>query len=230
MKYFALAMVAVLAMAGVSYAGYTVDLTNGVSAAVSDPIDLEFGKTAYTVTFYGTQAWRGLYVDGQVHQVFGGMAPAQTPYQGDLPGAVPPTINPSPYDTHFMFAASTMSVGQQTDGLIETCSTLNENGLTQDYTHYAGMLKVAHPGLGTFNTVGPTKDLAFAFTGEIPVAGYGLLYVVLEDNDLVYLRGQAANAAATIQVPVNVPIGVPEPGTIAMLIAGALCLFGIRRK
>ena len=64
MKYFTLSLIAVLAMASVSMAGYTVEINavKGMAAHVSDPVELDFGLVAYTVTMINTNKFRNHFL------------------------------------------------------------------------------------------------------------------------------------------------------------------------
>jgi len=243
MKYFALGLVAVLAMAGFAMADYTVDLPGVDAYAYVTETPLEYGKCAYDIHIYGTKSFEGLQVLmpdmttlAPVHQVWEPTA-TPTPYQGMILATGVPQ-SPAAYDTHFLFGPSDITVATPSDSPLETNTQANENDLPQDMTWYyfegVGYLyQVDFPGMGTFNSVGATQSLAFTFAGALDPDGYDLIHIVREcgqpmvdDMFFVGLHSQGAGPQE-FAIPIR---STPEPATIALLLAGALCALGIRRR
>jgi len=255
MKYFTmtLALVAVLAVGSVSMADYTIGLAGGASVVVTQT-QLDYGKCAYDLHVYGSKDFEGLAIMGAVnggqtppcepttelalvHQVWVGFAsaPGETPFSDDCPGMFPVTI--CEYDTHFLFKASEITVPKALDPPLETNSMANENEIVLE----GDDASYAHPGKGTFDTrqgmsddpgVIPGVPLAFTFPGELDEDGYDLIHVVIECEDCVCLTGLYNIPGETDPRILSVPVGdcpcIPEPGTIVMLLAGALSFLGIR--
>jgi hypothetical protein len=131
-------------------------------------------------------------------------SPISTPWLISMPTAH------KAIDTHFLFAMP---------GVLVPGSTFTE---TNDKSNPAGIATVSgyYAGLGTFNTTG-----GFAF-GEPLADGTPFMQIVLPASvSAFWLR---------MTVPINGVDTVvdiwpePEPGTIAMLIGGALCLVVVR--
>jgi len=66
-------------------------------------------------------------------------------------------------------------------------------------------------------------------SGDLNPAGYDFLQVVIPKGTMVFLNGSAVVDGALMAFD-PVQIGTPEPGTIVMLLVGALCALGIRRR
>ena len=213
MKYFALAMVAVLAMASVSMAAVTVDVVdNGILTSAGPDV-----LHSYTVILSGTKALGGntpettLTIDGAVYQVnaqnFGQDYPSIWSNEIDTAsGMVPELVT---YDTHFLIPSTGLTM---VGDIAETCDDGNSTGI---------------PGSGQ-SGFGTLTGTAFGFTQATVFDGTPLLQVVIEEGSTVTLKGMADDAGTPVSI--ETVIGVPEPGTIIMLVAGVLCLLGIRRK
>jgi hypothetical protein len=235
MKYVAMTLVAVLAMSGVSMGDITYDVGEGITATVSDGVDLGYDLMAYTVNFKGTQGFEGLWVDGAVHQVWNwdwddDTGYVQTPFDGDCEKPYKADEDIRPFDTCWAFSEYS---GELPDTPMETSSTGNEHNLPPILTHARSDVnedQEAWGGLGTIDGRGTNSAFKFGWSGEIPTEGFDILYAVIPTGQQVFLNGLVANADRTVIVEASVPIGVPEPGTVLMLLAGALCLLGIRRR
>lgn len=226
MKYFALALMALLAISSVAMAEVTYNVGPG-TVVVHDGVALAEGNlTSYTLTMYGFSNTAFLNIAEAVHQVY-------APYTKsvlDTDFAMGGTDAAKAYDTH----AIQLLPGEKLGAGTETIEEVNGRGLS------AGLLGT----FGAFNTVGMgTFDMG---TMSVTVMGtaapsYDFMQVVIPNDALVYLNGTLTTATgsehlintATLGGVVQqggIPVGVPEPGTILMLVAGVLCLLGIRRK
>jgi hypothetical protein len=225
MKYFALGFVALLAMATVSMAAYSVQVLPGVD--LSDPNNV---LMSYTVRFTGVNAWQDLKITGgTVHQMNYYKSTSTPPlkqtcwssstyFDADLgsPDALP-------YDTHINDLGLPLAFGVGTTAVgVETTDNLNPGGLT-----IADFTPINRAGMGTFDTTGT----AYAISGTA-APYYDLVQVVVLKNQApVRLMGLYADTETAAMHSLDLEIsGIPEPGTIALLVAGALCLLGIRRK
>ena len=167
--------------------------------------------SSYTIRMYGALAFENVSVKttpngstlATVHQanmIFGEVV--ATPYVNDLLGIAAPAR----YDTHFLFASGDIL---STFGAVqETNNGRNPAGLPSSppFTY----------GLGTFDS-----NLVFAFKTTAVVNGLDFIQVVVPKSTAVWVTGRAVDYATKEIVPFAVG---PEPGTVAMLIAGATCL------
>jgi hypothetical protein len=168
--------------------------------------------SSYTIRMYGALAFENVSVKttpngstlATVHQanmIFGEVM-ITTPYVYDFFGIAAPER----YDTHFLFASG--DILSPFGAVQETNSGLNEAGLrpSPPFTY----------GLGTFDS-----NLAFAFKTTAVVNGLDFMQVVAPKSTAVWVTGRAVDYATKEIVPFAIG---PEPGSVAMLVAGAMCL------
>jgi hypothetical protein len=199
----ALALVVVLAMAGTTFAGITMTVVQQ-----ADPAP---GLQSWLVKIYGApQAFKDVNILGNmVHQAnkYGDGLDMPTCFIDEVPsGGSERTC-----DTHFMFEMTGVMLGDYW----ETNDTSNPAGLTPDDSKYQF-------GMGDF-----VFDTGTGFSVRDPLAeGADFMQVVLEEGTVVLLSfWTPVNEVDTL---FEQPVGIPEPGTVVMLIAGALCLVVIR--
>ncbi len=203
-----LALVLVLAMTGTTFAAFAITGT-------TTGVDLGNGLTKYTVSIEGSSKFEDLVITGDVHQInmdYGTFVP--TIYPIDLAsnaGAVP-------LDTHLLFEAAEVITGSGAHA--ETNTNNNPASLVAmslaPYNFY---------GMGTF-----TSTASFAFTDlSIMTAPKAFIQIVLLNDAQVQFAGTYLDEAEVFQA-FDVPVGVPEPSTILMLLAGSLCLLAVRSR
>ncbi|NLE37808.1 MAG: PEP-CTERM sorting domain-containing protein [Pirellulaceae bacterium] len=225
MKNVALTLVAVLAMVSVSMA-QTYDIGGGLSITVGAPVALEGNLVSYTLTGNGVTGWQGLVIEGSVHQVHPTWV-ATTPFS-DSYTMMGGTAAAMVYDTHIIRYADFTETGAGVP-ITETC-----DGTTTgvDTSGFGTLTKL---GMGTF-AMAPLHAIGVA--SATPPANVDFMQVVIPVGDLVYLKGIAGGLVEgvareyqiTAENPNGIAIGVPEPGTIMLLLSGVLCLMGIRRR
>ena len=204
----ALALVAVLAMVGTTFAGLEISVSEGV--------DLGNGLTEYVVSTKGVNSYSGVVLDG-VHQAFSDPynsgSPTQTPYIDSFNPFQPNAEALKAADTYLMFTAGDIS--QPSESLSETLGTGSPLGAPTGGAY----------GVGTFGSVG----CDFAFLGGDESTFRELLHVVIPTGATALMTGNAADGQG-VGYAINEVIGVPEPSTILMLVAGGLCLLAVRRR
>ena len=206
-----LALMAVLAMAGTTLAD--VGLSGNLPG---DGTDLGNGLTSYTLTVNEETAVFGFVsiTDG-VHQS-NLISPVWDPDVGAMVDQVTPTVFlPSmpptlvAVDTHFLFP-DTAGLGV---GITETeGNDKSDPAGVADYGYFCG--------IGEFEMVG-----GFTFASAL-APGADFMQIVLPTGGLVMLDFTMPVEGANVDF--SIPVGVPEPSTILMLIAGGLCLLAIR--
>jgi hypothetical protein len=147
---------------------------------------------------------------------------------------VPTTKLSAALDTHFMFASTAVA----TIGLTEY---LEQNDMTDPSNSDTIKTDAYFYGLGDWGF--PTS--ASVVTGSLLADGSNVLQVIIPKGMCLVLGGSVGGGGVTYPLnqltgdPLYIHDGsitlgleycIPEPGTIVMLIAGALCLLGIRRK
>jgi len=203
-----LAMVAILAMASTSFAGVTIAVLENASPAE--------GLSSYNVLVGGAQAFADVNIAGGVVQ--------SNMFQMDwdtMEEEVVPTVwlagMPTAFkaiDTHYLFAMPGIVVPGAV--FTETNDKSNQGGIAPAYGYYAG--------LGTFGCE-PGSGFALA----APLADNSpFLQVVIPTGSSVVLSFMAPVDGVDTQF--SQVIGVPEPGTIMLVIAGALCLLVARYR
>jgi hypothetical protein len=201
----ALVVLAVLAVASTSFAGPMMTATKiGTPAA---------GLEAWLISSTGTNALQDIMVDGAVHQssVKSGFSYPATVYLENFGEGTPEDVIAT--DTHFLFGAVDVLIGSGAG------SETNAGGNPYTLPTYDGAVKY---GMGTFS-----GGMAFAIKPELnPLAGFDIMQVVIAAGSMVPITAMAADPSVTGSPigQVGCVAGVPEPGTIALLIAGALCL------
>ncbi|HBO46303.1 MAG TPA: hypothetical protein DD670_20730 [Planctomycetaceae bacterium] len=217
MKYVVLTLVAALAMTSVSMAALTITVSDPVDLA--DPLDqLE----AYTVNVKGANVFLNVAIDGLVHQMnadFGMLNPSLwTDSLGMFGGAAA-----NPYDTQFLLPSTQAVIAVPFAVPTESNDATNPGGLAAGA--FGGVNKY---GMGMFN-VGAGEWGSASINME---TGVDLMQIVLRKGDLVgvTLRGAGDGGQGPLSFSVQVGGVIPEPGTIMLLLTGALCLLGLRRR
>lgn len=203
----ALVVLAVLAMAGTSFAGLEVSV---VQQADPSP-----GYWSYLVSAGGVDTFVNINIDGtvvQANKFEETFLDPPAPAWAAIPTVWGPPAMPvsmKAMDTHFMFAKPSLVLG----------NTGNETNNAYDNpdapTSIIPVASSFYAGLGTFKS---DAGSAFTFNGA-PAVGTPFMQIVIPAQTGVMLTG-TTNGGGRIEQWV----GVPEPGTIALLIAGALCL------
>lgn len=220
MKYVALTLVAVLAMASVSMAALTIN--------VSDPVDLDDPNNvleAYTVNVKGANMFLFVQIDGLVHQM--NRSTNASLWRNSL-DANDDSGLAKLYDTHFLFNSTDVVLAVA--GGTETNDQSNPGGLPLPFPN-DDVSNVNRAGMGTFN-MGLAEWGSALIDMEV---GCDLIQIVLPKGLEVgvTLRGQADGGQGPMDF--SVVVGgpgtvIPEPGTIMLLLTGVLCLVGIRRR
>ena len=222
-----LAILAVLAMTGMTFAGTPITLPG---LTVTDEPTAGFtnaGLNSYTVKVGGPAAFADIKLLAEpaisLAQVSQSTkmeilwdevneveyeSPIPTPWLISMPTGV------KSFDTHFLFALPGVLVPGST--FSETNDKSNPSGMSPNPTS-TGYWN----GLGNFTSVG-----GFAF-GSPLADGTPFLQVVLPKSvNGCWLR--MTTPIGGVDTVINKWVGVPEPGTIALLIGGALCLVAVR--
>jgi hypothetical protein len=219
-----LALVAVLAMVGTTFAGTAINMPG---LTITDEVTAGFayaGLNSYTVRVGGPTAFANVKLLNNAKTALQNVSQStkfemlwddvnQVEYEAAIPtpwSISMPTAHKA-VDSHFMFALP---------GVLVPGSTFAE---TNDKSNPAGITSVSGyiAGLGTFTSTG-----GFAF-GTPFADGTAFMQVVLPSTvSGCWLRlTTPINGVDTV---VDKYVGVPEPGTIALLIGGALCLVAVR--
>jgi len=209
MKKMILALVAVLAMSGMSFAEFTIDATQ--TGTIGDTLEV------WLVTAGGAKTFKDVKIDIPVHQVnmFGGY-PSKAVSTCFLE-SMPPTEGYEGADTHFMFSESALSL--QTPGSNFT------NNETNDKSNPAGLVDTE--GAGFKFGLGGFDGTADGFALGAPLAaGSPFMQVVIPKGAIGFLTGLAV--ADGVEVPILQQVGVPEPSTVLLLVAGFACLLVAR--
>jgi len=205
MKYFAMSLMVVLAMASVATAGVVVAVLDGTATGRGG---VQIDRYLLKTDMEGIGAMVGVTVSGnvwQVNNIYPGPYFVRTAWSDE--NANPPAD--MTHDTHFTFAKAGMSplLGDAT--VVETNTGVPDGSFLAE-------------GLGTF-TAGS------GFTAGFPVKPLGTTFmqvVIPHDGGSATITGKLA----TLQHEYVFEVTVPEPSSIIMLVAGAVCLLGIRRK
>jgi len=228
----ALAVLAVVGMSSIALAEVTFTVKRN-----PDPHPL---LASLTVHMFGTNGIENLKITtteagttlASVHQAnfFQGAKIFPTLWLGDF--TLPDEALAAAADTHILY-----SVGDGTAaGSLPTSGT-ETNGKGNPVGYYDGDLGYTY-GMGVFNMTGAGGlPYAWAINGDLSPTGYDLLQVVLKRDAVgsfaapVWLVGKYADLEAGLMRPFAVEIkDIPEPSTIAMLVAGALGLLIVRRR
>ncbi|MBN2021988.1 MAG: PEP-CTERM sorting domain-containing protein [Pirellulales bacterium] len=211
-----LALMAVVAMTSACFAEVTIELVKLPNPAP--------GLVAWNVHFNGTNAFENLIIAGEVHQANiarsgGRLFPTVWLSDFDLPNEAADAA----VDTHFLYTEE--GVAKDGADVVETNSWTNPASLPlgPDYEY----------GNGMFDATG----MRFAVKGDLNPEGYDVIQVVLAMNDQggitpVVLSGLYWEYGGDDPGYRSFSVTIPEPGTIALLIAGALGLLvaRLRRK
>jgi hypothetical protein len=215
----ALVVLALLAVASTSFAGFEITVTKQ-----ADPYP-GYGYESYMVKVGGgADSFNDINIAGTVVQsnkfeeTF--LDPPAAPWApiGTIwgPPAMPPLAKAM--DTHFMVAKPTVGVGVDGAGVETNNAYANPDAPTS-------IIPVAssyYTGLGTFTS---TKGALFVVR-PAPAISANFLQVVIPAGTQVMLTGTWSSTTETGGI--QQAIGVPEPGTIALLIGGLLCLVVVR--
>ena len=214
MKKVALALLVVLTVASVSFAGWTpignlVPVDNGNALLDTYIVGLQVDDEG------GISSISDISVTGDVCQVFFGGA-AATP---DMTFAAYLGANAA-FDTHLLDLAS------YGDGITKVGGGWTE---TQDGSD-PGQLGVAGAGIGDLVLLADATTIAIN-NAPSTLTSIEFLQVVVPAGGSAVVKGLYTNATAANAGTPMVPFefSVPEPSTIVMLVLGALCLL-IRRK
>ena len=205
----ALALVAVLAMVGTTFADLTVGGT-------TEGVDLGNGLTAYTITVMGSTKFEDLNVVGSVHQMNQNWGYVNPTVYGSMMSP-----NAAVFDTHLLFNQADMAVGGSGDF-----------AETNDWAGLIAMVDGYTSGNGTFTS----SDISIA--AKAGSAAYAMLteptdfiqIVLSNEVPSVLFEGTYLDAQEVRHSFSEVVGAVPEPSTIIMLIAGGLCLLAVRRR
>ena len=229
MKKVVLALLVVLTAASVSFAGYTpiiTEIDNGVEGYYT------FQLGIHDVGTGGVSSISDLYIDGApVNLVwrYGGYDPTPTYVK-----AAALTAGQKLLDT-YLLDMSSYGTGVALNG-----SGVNEALVTGDHTDMtvgsAGDWGMDLPGegypgdgsgtgIGTYAIQNPTAGLNDVMFMQVCVAEADLPNVVIHGK---YTNPTVAGAGGAM-MPFEINF-VPEPSTIIMLVMGALCLVGLRRR
>ena len=201
-----LALVAVLGMAGTTFADANISVSPAVASTLTPGFDI------YTLSIVNAEGYLGfITADGVVQANAYTIDYGIPPYTGVevlTPSAFLPGMHPNnmEIDTHLLFAkASGVFVGAE--------SETNDNAYGDNF----GM----HRGIGSFDMGG---GIGFS---PVLAAGTDFMQVVVPTGGLTVVSGMIAGTPDDIAWSVDVGV-IPEPSTILMLIAGGLCLLGVR--
>ncbi len=206
-----LALVAVLAMAGTTFADLSITVTQ-----LADPAA---GLEAYLVSTTGASGFKDLTIDGGVHQTwwdsYGTTMP--TPYD-NIPAGMPNATLGKAADTHFIFNGLDPIVAA---GSIGEANSKAGSPIAGDL----GMPLM--PGLGSIGLTG--TEFGFGQDVYDVATSLELMQVVIPAGTVVMLTGTGGDAG--VSWGIQQPIGeVPEPSTILMLLAGSFCLLAVRNR
>jgi len=214
----ALAVLALLAMAGTSFAGLEIS----VALSATQPSNPAY--QSWLVKVGGVRSWDSLNIAGTVvqsnkfDQNFE-LDPAPyfaIPTVWGVGGPSMPTAHKA-IDTHMMIATPGIQLGKTG---IETNIAYGVDGLTEPPVSVIPSASSYYANLGTFTS----EPQAANSLAAAMASGTSFMQVVIPAQSMVWL-----NMNTDVGV-VHQAIGVPEPGTIALLIAGALCLLAVRRR
>jgi len=211
----ALALLAVVAMAGTSFAGTVFNYGDMEVIVEKNEAFTYANLDSYMVKIGGAAAFGNISIAGIVSQStkFELLWDEELEIEYEAPVATPWNISmPTAHkavDTHFMFGAADVAAIPGT--------TFSE---TNDKSNPAGVSVVAsyYAGLGTFSS---NAGAGIAFGAPL-AAGTDFMQVVVPTGSTVYLN--MLTPINGVDTPVAIPVGIPEPGTVMLLIAGALCL------
>lgn len=206
-----LVLAAVMAMAGTAFADWSITVVRN-----ADPAD---GLESYTLHTAGLNAFEALTIEGvhQTNSVFLGTATA-TNFQGDIPAGLPLM---EVADSHLLFTAN---------DIVAAGFVANETNDSSDPASIGPIGGGWEYGMGSFLTTG-----GFAMAGNVAevMAGLDLMQVVIPAGETVYLFGKITSPDMGMhdlatQGGIEIGGAVPEPGAILLLLAGSLCLLGVR--
>ncbi len=216
----ALSLVAIVAMVGSSFAGIGVNY---------DWKDLGNGLIQFRWYAWGSDGDMPHTIDGVCTGGGQGVHNVALPSGGVLATVFDtdwfePLMDPAlkEYDTHFI----TPPGGYQMMGVMpeETNDGANPAGLPAANAYMLPYLT----GLGTLSSSAYTT---FTFTPDPSGQTYFLQTVVTLEDAMVgnfFISGWIHGDG--IHQPIEMPLILPEPGTVAMLVFGGLCLIGIRLR
>lgn len=214
-----LAMVAVLAMAGTTFADFEIggwDVPFETLAGGAGGIDLDvYILTFDTTTGSGPATIQDISISG-VHQLCevdrDGFGAPPTMFTDDFYDAAE-LDDYGKYDTHFLFASDEV-VGVTTN--VESNDGSNPAMLPEyQYIEPYGMGDFSMLGANSWGASNPRPSGYEFMRVVLPAGGQQLLtYSADVDGAMVYGRTQM--------------VGVPEPSTILMLIVGGLSLLAVR--
>ena len=214
----ALSFVTLLAMVGTSFAAIGMDF---------DYKDLGNGLIQYKIYAFGTDGDKPSVIDGICVQGGQGVHNVAIP-SGGIPAVIFDTdwndfmMDPAlkEFDSHFITPAGGYKMLGPTP--TETNDGTNPAGLPETNT-YCLPYSI---GLGTLTS---SVDTALGFQADPSGQTYVLQFVTPRANyKNIFITGFVRGPG--IDQPIAMPLFIPEPGTIAMLVFGGLCLVGIRLR
>ncbi len=228
-----LALVLVLAMTGTTFAAFTLGPYTIDGHEAGDGTDIGNGLTSYTITVAGASVFKQITIGSGVHQVwtsgFGG--PAQPTLYSDTITLLgwPDNAGATAADSFFIFKnAGTPITPTLAAGSIAESNTL-------------GGSPIADGGLGGFPTMADYKQGMGTIGDPVGEFGFGILdfdpstdtltlmQVVLLEGTSVVMTGILGVEGSSDSIG-SLVVGVPEPSTILMLLAGSLCLLAVRSR
>ena len=209
-----LALAAVVAIAGTTFADVNINVSGPVASTLIPGYDI------FTLSVVNDEPYLGfITIDGLVVQA-NTFATEYPPPDYVATEVVVPTVwnNPGPpnpvhIDTRLLV---TTAGGTYLGTPVETNdkSQTEATPLAQGFT----------VGLGTF-------DMGGGIGYSTPIAaGTPIMQVVLPAGTTVPVIVSGMIAGSPSDIAWSVPVGVPEPSTILMLLAGSLCLLGVRNR
>ncbi|MBN2292577.1 MAG: PEP-CTERM sorting domain-containing protein [Pirellulales bacterium] len=208
-----LALAAVLAMAGTAFADWSITVSQNPSPAP--------GLASYKVHTTGLNAFQELSIT-DVHQSnavnWGAVVP--TTFLSDFQTGAPAVL--SDIDTHLLLIRDDILSSGTSDSETNDESDPS-NSVDAGWVPWQG-------GLGDFSVAG-----AFTMKGLDCMSGMDLMQVVIPAGTTVYLFGKITSPEMTMydlaeQGGIEIGGPVPEPGTMLMVLAGILCLMGVRSR
>jgi len=203
----ALTLVAVLTMAGTSFADLCISIE-----MLPDPAP---GLYAFLIKTKGASGFKGLTSTGGVHQVWWDSygTTMQTPYD-NIPAGMPNATLGKAADTHFIFNGLDPIVAA---GSIGETNSLHGSPVAED---------LSMPLMAGMGTIGdPTAEFGFGQDVYDVNTTLELMQVVVPAGAWFSIDGMAGDAGKSWKFHVSLE---PEPSTILMLVIGSLCLLGIR--